>query len=184
MNNINQKFLKLLQILLLSTLLIFMISACGDDSNPTDNDDDDNVSSTTLTINGDGWSNKSLTVNTSVGTYATMSKMTVISVSFDEDIQMIIYVNGGATGTYNFKEVETGQGNGITLTTGSGDLSKFYFWKDNSGSATISSYGAVGSKISGTFTGKLYNAATDAEITISGTFNALRTVDVPTSALN
>ena len=97
---------------------------------------------------------------------------------------MLIYVNGGKSGTYNFKEVESGQGNGITLTSGSGETGKYYFWKDNSGSVTISSYGSVGGKVSGTFTGKLYNATTDAEITITGTFNAMRTVDVPTSALN
>ena len=176
----NKNILKLF----LVASLLFIISACGDDSNPTDNDDDKNSSGTTLTINGDGWSNKSLTVETSVATYATVSQMTVVNVSFNEDVQMLIYVNGGKSGTYNFKEVESGQGNGITLTSGSGETGKYYFWKDNSGSVTISSYGSVGGKVSGAFTGKLYNATTDAEITITGTFNAMRTVDVPTSALN
>lgn len=171
--------------MLMLTSFLFMISACGDDSNPTDNDDDNNNSTnTTLSINGDGWSNKSLTANTSVSTYATASQMTVINGVFPEDVQILIYVKSNKTGTYNFKEEESGQGNGITLSTGSGDLAKFYFWKDNSGSTTISSYGSVGGKVSGTFTGKLYNAITDAEITISGSFNAMRTVDVPTNVLN
>ncbi|MBK8945110.1 MAG: hypothetical protein IPM32_07515 [Ignavibacteriae bacterium] len=172
--------------MLMLTSILFMISACGDDSNPTDNDDDNNNNSTntTLSINGDGWSNKSLIANTCVSTYATASQMTVINGVFPEDIQILIYARTNKTGTFNFKEEETEQGTGITLSSGSGDLSKFYFWKDNSGSITISSYGAVGGKVSGTFTGKLYNALTDAEISISGSFNAMRTVDLPTSALN
>ncbi|MFZ1291787.1 MAG: hypothetical protein WAR79_16945 [Melioribacteraceae bacterium] len=179
-----QKSNKFFLIFLMAVSFIFMISACGDDSSPTDNDDNNNSSSTTLSINGDGWTNKSLTANTSISTYATASQMTVVNGVFPEDVQILIYVKSNKTGTYNFKEEESGQGNGITLSTGSGDLAKFYFWKDNSGSTTISSYGSVGGKVSGTFTGKLYNAITDAEITISGSFNAMRTVDVPTNVLN
>ena len=177
----NKNILKLFLI----ASLIFIISACGDDSNPTDNNNDNNLTTSTLKLDGDGFSNKSVSAEAAVATYASVTQMTIISVSYNEDIQMLIYVKGNKTGTYTFETINNdGLENGISITSGTGQTAKYYLWNNQSGSIKISSYGSVGGKVSGTFTGKLYNVATEAEVTISGSFSAMRTVDVPTSGLN
>lgn len=175
----------ILRLLFISVFLI-TISACGDDSNPTDNNDDNNnTTSSTLKLDGDGFSNKSLSTETAVATYASVTQMTVISISFDEDVQMLIYLKGNKTGTFTFEASNNDAlENGISVTSGSGQTAKYYLWKEQSGSIKITSYGSVGGKVSGTFTGKLYNVISDAEMTISGSFSAMRTVDVPTKVIN
>jgi hypothetical protein len=180
--NINLKNInKIVSVIIISLFLTTLFSSCKkDSSNPADGGNGGGGGNYTVTLNGDGWTNKSVTTSVSTSTYSISGQFTAINIICSDDIKLLCYTPGNQTGTFNF---ENGQGSaqdiGITLSSGTGQNVKWYFGGDNSGTVTISSYGAVGAKVSGSFTGTLTNPLTQAEITVSGTFSATRTVDLP-----
>jgi hypothetical protein len=182
MNISLKKISKSAFIIFFSIFLTTFLSSCKkDSSNPTDGGNGGGGGGNyTATINGDGWTNKSVTISTSTSTFGVSSQITAVNMICSDDIKLLAYTPGGQTGTFNFgTAASASQAVGITLTTGSGATTKFYFAKENSGTVTISSYGSIGGKVNGSFSGTLVNATSQAEITISGSFSATRTPDVP-----
>jgi len=166
---------------LISVLFIFTVlfSSCKkDDSNPTDINGGGNTTST-ITLNGDGFSNKQVTISAGTSGYSTANQVTGGTLSCSDNIQVTFIVPGNQTGTFNFSVEETSSDilTGLLLVSGTGTNAKQYGVMSGSGSITISSYGAVGSAIKGSFTGKIYNVLTQAEVTISGSFSAIRVPD-------
>ncbi len=169
---------------ILSLVFIFSVFIAGckkDDSNPTGTDTTGGTYS--ITLNGDGFSNKQVTpgssITTAFVTYSTGSQKTGGFLACSDNINVWFFTPGQQTGTFNF-EIGNDQSDpsaGLIVSSGTGTSIKTYYSKTGSGSITISSYGSVGSQVKGSFTGKVYNVATDAELTISGSFNANRTVD-------
>ena len=174
---------KILIVFFISLSLTTFLSSCKkDSSNPADAGTGGNGggggNSGSMTLNGDGWSNKVITITTAASAYGVSAQLTAINIICSDGITIIAYSTGNQTGTFNFTNDPT-QGGGITLTSGTGQTAKYYLSKENAGTVTLSSYGGVGQTVSGSISGTIVNAATQEEVTINGSFNATRTVDVP-----
>jgi hypothetical protein len=174
---------RILTVILISLSLTAFLSSCKkDSSNPagagTGGNGGGGGNSGSITLNGDSWSNKAITVTTGASTYGISAQITAINIVCSDGIVIVVYTPGNQTGTFNFTNDPT-QGGGVTLTSGSGQTATYYLSKENAGTVTLSSYGSVGQTVSGSISGTLVNATSQAEITINGSFNATRTVDVP-----
>ncbi len=171
---------------ILSFVFVFAIlfaSCKKDDSNPAGTGDNGGNSTYTITLNGDGFSNKQVTPGTTATTayamYSPTEQKTGGYLACSDNINVSFFTQGQQTGTFNFAVGTDGSDpeNGLVVTSGTGTGMKIYYAKTGSGSITITSYGSVGGQIKGTFTGKIYNATTDVEVTISGSFSATRIPD-------
>ncbi|RJP71476.1 MAG: hypothetical protein C4539_04970 [Ignavibacteriales bacterium] len=167
---------------ILSLVFVFAVLIAGckkDDSNPTGTDTTGGTYS--ITLNGDGFSNKQVTINSAAGGYSTTNDVTGITLSCSDNIMVTLVSPGKQTGTFNFSVDETSSDiiTGLLLVINAGTTStKTYGVKSGSGTITISSYGSVGGQIKGSFTGKIYDVTSPTtEVTISGSFSATRVPD-------
>lgn len=171
---------------ILSLVFIFSVFIAGckkDDSNPAGSGDNGGNSTYTITLNGDGFSNKQVTpgstATTAYAMYSPTQQKTGGYLACSDNINVSFFTQGQQTGTFNFSvgDNDSDPEVGLIVTSGTGTSMKIYYGKTGSGSITITSYGSVGGQIKGTFTGKIYNSTTDAEVTISGSFSATRIPD-------
>jgi hypothetical protein len=89
-----------------------------------------------------------------------------------DSLIMLIVFRGNQTGNINWND-----DNGVILyKSGTSGLSTFI--GVSQGSTTISSYGSIGGKVDGSVSGKLVDAATQAEVNVSGNFSATRIQDI------
>jgi hypothetical protein len=129
-----------------------------------------------ITLNGGGFNNQQITFNTGIGGYAINENITYaqfLAVQGGDTLLCYISYSGKQTGNQAWDLADTGvllyeYGNsGTTIFTPS------------AGSTNITSYGNVGSNITGTFSGTLQDASSQ-NISISGTFSVQRSADIQT----
>jgi len=198
-----------LRIAVVFTLLgLAVMTGCKKDSSPTSvvntTTGGGSFTSATFTLNGGGYSNQAFTITsngiTALGfdvdaysVYKASTNVTAIAITNDNTggnlQQIIIALPGNQTGTFNWTN-STSANNAIAFLlefTSSSVTTFFYSSLDNggniNGSVSLTSYGAVGNKINGTFSGKLYKvtaAGIDSSVTVSnGTFSVVRAPDQP-----
>jgi hypothetical protein len=124
-----------------------------------------------LTLNGAGYTNKSVTLSNGIAEFSPSDTVTAIQFSgkVDSDsLYFAIIFKGNQTGTINWNDE-----NGALLLKNASS----FFIGASQGTTTVSSYGAVNGKIEGTITGKLIEQTTQVELNISGSFSAVRIPD-------
>lgn len=138
-------------------------------------------SDNSITINGGGYSNLTFNLSNAVGAYVSADTTTSLIMSGSasgDSVYVAFSFAGNSTGTYTWQNYSSGS---TILVVRIGGLSAtnpvLLVSDDNSGSTIVTSYGAVGSAISGTYSGKLYNLVTQQEITVTGKFSGLRVQD-------
>jgi hypothetical protein len=166
---------KLPQTVLVLLFTVMFFYACSSDSeNPVDPNNVTN-STATLTLNGAGYTNKSVTLGNGIAGYSISDTLTAVQFSgkVDNDsLYFSVVFKGNQTGTINWNDEN---GAIIYRTTSSGN---YFYIGITQGTTTVSSYGAVGGKIEGTLSGKLIEASSLAELNISGSFSAVRLPDM------
>jgi len=128
-----------------------------------------------LTLNGSGYTNKSVTLSNGISAYSPSDTVTVVQfsgISDSDTLQFFIVLKGNQAGTVNWN---SDNGAIMSKRTSSGNL---FFVGETQGSTTISSYGAVNGKVEGTISGKLIEEGSSTELNISGSFSAIRVPDV------
>ncbi|HEX9250733.1 MAG TPA: hypothetical protein VF870_00750 [Ignavibacteriaceae bacterium] len=166
---------KLPQIVLVLLFTVLFFYACSSDSeNPVDPNNVTN-STATLTLNGAGYSNRTVTLGNGIAGYSISDSLTAVQFSgkVDNDsLYFSVVFKGNQTGTINWNDEN---GAIIYRTTSGGN---YFYIGITQGTTTVSSYGAVSGKIEGTLSGKLIEASSQAELNISGSFSAVRLPDM------
>jgi hypothetical protein len=166
---------KLPQIVLVLLFTVLFFYACSSDSeNPVDPNNVTN-STATLTLNGAGYSNRTVTLGNGIAGYSISDTLTAVQFSgkVDNDsLYFSVVFKGNQTGTINWNDEN---GAIIYRTTSSGN---YFYIGITQGTTTVSSYGVVSGKIEGTLSGKLIEASSLAELNISGSFSAIRLPDM------
>lgn len=135
-------------------------------------------SQVTMTLNGDGYSNQAVTLSNGLSSYSTGQNYTAVIFSGNvgtDSLYFYVVFEGNQTGTKNWDD-----NNGIILYKSSSSGTKSFMGVSN-GTLSVSSYEAVGGKVSGTFSGQIVNV-NDTTNTISitnGSFSGVRVADVP-----
>lgn len=124
----------------------------------------------TFTLNGGGFSNRVITLSTAVARYDAGEDETAIAaggISGTDSLTCSVVFRGNRTGTFSWSSPDYG----FAVAFSSGN--RVYF--PTSGSTTVSAYGAVGSAVSGTFSGTVTHLGTTETVTVSnGQFSATR----------
>ncbi len=157
-------------------LAFILLIGCSSDKNDNPvNPGNPTNSEARLTLNGGPFVNQSVTLSNGVSTYSVTDTATAVqfigTVNADSLIMLIVF-RGNQTGNINWDN-----DNGVILyKNGTSGLSTFI--GVSQGSTTISSYGSIGGKVDGSVSGKLVDAATQAEVNVSGNFSATRIQDI------
>jgi hypothetical protein len=155
-------------------LALMSFFACSKDSDSPVDPNNITNSTATITLNGAGYTNKSVTLSNGLAEYSIPDTMTALQFSgkVDNDtLYFAILVKGNNTGTYNWDDEN---GTVIYRITSTGN---YTYVGVTQGSTTISSYGGVTGKIEGTVNGKLIEVSSLNELNISGSFSAVRLPD-------
>ena len=164
------------QFVLVFVLALMSFYACSKDSDSPVDPNNVTNSNAALTLNGSGYSNKSITLGNGACSYYPAENITVVQFSGKVDSDSLFFVFqfiGNTTGTHHWRSSEP---DGLIIKSGSSGFS--YFYADSTGSTTVNSYGAVNGKVEGTIAGKLIEASSSSELNISnGSFSALRIPD-------
>ncbi len=172
----------LLIVSIFSMVLVIGCSKKSDDSNPVIpglTDPNDFLGSASVTINGAGYSNKVLSFNYGIGLYGVQENLTYCQLYTQTETDSAyvgIMFPGNGTGNFAWSSMSDTSYNGVSLMIEKGDGSVEYYFADGNGSTNVKSYGAVGARIEGDFSGKLYSI-TDS-ISVSGNFSITRSADV------
>lgn len=163
--------------LFFSAILVsfFVFAGCSKDSNNPVDPGTVVKAEATLTLNGAGYTNKSVTLSNGICAYSPTDTVTAIQFAgkVDNDsLYFSIIFKGNQAGTITWNDEN---GAIIYRTTSTGD---FGYIGITQGSTTVSSYGAVNGKVEGTISGKLIETTTQAELNISGSFSAVRIPDI------
>ncbi|HZW40495.1 MAG: hypothetical protein ACM3O3_04575 [Syntrophothermus sp.] len=154
-------------------LSITMITGCKkDDNNPTGPGGGGGGGNNAITINGAGFSNAGMTVVASYSAFVTTENLTYVNLmgSFTSDTAFVVVAFPGQNGTSTWDGLSTGA---YLVLYGT---SRFFTAMPNSGTTTVTSYGAVGTAIGGSINGTLYDTQGDS-LKISGNFSATRLPD-------
>lgn len=177
----------LLTIVLLSTALL--ISGCSkdeSDDNPLDPGNGGiggNTSSNSITLNGGGYTNKTVNFNISIGAFIASENMTAVmmsGVSGNDSVFVGLSMSGNAAGTFDWEDYtsETSKTyviiriGGLTNPNAAVLISPL-----GTGKTIITGYGSVGQNIAGTFSGTLLRYSDQSQITVTGKFSALRSAN-------
>lgn len=162
------------QIVLVIVISVISFYACSKDSNSPVDPNNVTNSSANLTLNGDGYANKSVTLGNGLGEYSIPDTTTIVQFSgkVDNDtLYFAVVIKGNHTGTYNWND---DNGTIVYKITSTGS---YTYVGTSQGSTTINSYGAVNGKIEGTVNGKLIEGTSANELNVSGSFSAVRLPD-------
>ncbi|MDI6767779.1 MAG: hypothetical protein QME52_13240 [Bacteroidota bacterium] len=161
----------------LFTILIF--GACKEESSSPGPDNGTNVGLATasLIINGSGYINRTFSFSVATGVHSPVENETGIAAGLSsgtDSVALVIVFPGNQTGTFGWSDTTV-----VGLFVyGTGGIQKTFTSYDGSGSTTVSSFGAVGGFISGTFSGKLIGGTppntTDTVTVSNGSFSAKR----------
>ncbi len=155
-------------------IAVLMLTGCSKKSDNPVSPTSVTSAEANLTLNGAGYTNKSVKLSNGVCGYSVSDTATAVyfTGAVDGDtLQLYIVFKGNNKVTVNWD-----QDNGSILykNTSTGQL---IFTGVQQGTTTISSYGAVGAKVEGNINGKLIESTTLAELNISGSFSAVRVPD-------
>jgi len=159
--------------LLFLTAAIISFTGCKkDSSSPTG--PETVLGSGKITLNGGGFSNKSIDFYLSMGSHATATNSTeiVCYTAGTDSLWFAISFPGASTGTYSWS---AGSTSFTTLYLYSAQ--KTYVSLYN-GQTVITKVDGVGGKIAGTFSGYVVNTVNADSISVSGSFSATRLSDV------
>lgn len=132
-------------------------------------------SEASITFNGAGFTNNTITLGNGGCSYSPTENLTVATFSgaFGSDSLVLVFqFVGNQTGARSWRSSEPD-----ALIYKYGTSGTFYFYADSTGSTSVSSYGAVSGKVEGNITGKLIEVTSQTELNISGNFSALRIPD-------
>lgn len=170
-------------LMILSVSLLFILSGCSKkENNPVVPGDNTPVTGGgSITLNGGGYSNKSLSSPASTAGYIDEYRSTLVSFyvnsGTDTVLTMIIFP-GKAAGNFAWKGMVIDDSTSSTYWDGAslsfGHLAYKIYMPLAGGKTTITKYGNVGQFIEGTYSGKIQDPATTAEINVTGSFKALR----------
>jgi hypothetical protein len=168
------KKIKILTIGFSTLIAVLMLTGCSKKS-------DNPVAPTQITsaeanivLNGAGYTNKSITLSNGLCGYSIPDTTTVVYFNGTNDgdsLHLYIVFKGNHTGTINWDQ---DNGSELYKNTSSGYLT---FIGISQGTTTVNTYGAVGDKIEGNINGKLIESTSQTELTISGSFSAVRVPD-------
>jgi len=156
---------------LVLTLLSLIIFALGCKEETSTAPEEPNPSGTmTFTLNGGGFSNRTITLSAAVARYDVGEGETGVAaagISGTDSVNCGLVFPGNQTGTFSWVSGDFG------LVFALSNPQRVYF--PVSGSTTVSSYGAVGSNVRGTFSGTVTRLGTNETVTVSnGQFSATR----------
>lgn len=173
------KNLKSLLFIIIAFATLSLIVSCSsdteDDNNPVI---PGNNSQITMTFNGDGYSNQSVTLSNGISSYSVSQNYTAVLFSGkagSDSVYFYVVFTGNQTGTKSWDD-----DNGVIMYKSSTSGNKSFMGVSN-GTLSISSYEGVGGKVSGSLSGQIINAV-DTTNTISitnGTFSGTRIADIP-----
>lgn len=167
----------LFSIFAFATLSLFVSCSSDkkDDENPLV---PGNNSQVTMTFNGDGYSNQAVTLSNGISSFSVSQNYTAVIFSGkvgSDSLYFYVLFDGNQTGTKSWDD-----NNGVIMYRSSTSSNKSYIGVSN-GTLNVTSYEAVGGKVSGTLSGQIVDAVdTLNSISISnGNFSGLRVTDIP-----
>ncbi|HEX7356795.1 MAG TPA: hypothetical protein VF270_03685 [Ignavibacteriaceae bacterium] len=155
-------------------LLMALNYSCSKDSNNPADPNNIVTSEAKLTLNGAGYTNKSVTLSNGVCSYSPGDTLTaaIFSGKVDSDsLYFYVIFKGNQTGTFNWNTE-----NGVLIYKSSSGGFVSYIGVTQ-GTTTISAYGSVTGKVEGSVNGKLIESGSLAELNVTGTFSATRVPD-------
>lgn len=162
------------QIVLAIVIAVMSFYACSKDSDSPVDPNNVTNSNANLTLNGDGYANKSVSLGNGLGEYSIPDTTTIVQFSgkVDNDtLYFAVVFKGNHTGTYNWDD---DNGTIVYKITSTGN---YTYVGVSQGLTTINSYGAVNGKIEGIVNGKLIEGTSANELNINGSFSAVRIPD-------
>ncbi len=171
----NQKIkLFSLCIVILLSIMVGCSKSSDNNNNPVDPGNQTNYEAK-LTLNGSGYSNLNVTLGNGGCGFSIPDNVTgfvFFGMAGSDSLTFVFQIPGKQAGTYSWRASEP---DAVILKQGTSGTTAFY--ADSIGTTTISNYGAVAGKVEGNISGKLINPVSNTELTISGTFSALRVPD-------
>ncbi len=145
------------------------VAGCGKKEATGPDDDQITVGTMTFTLNGGGFNNQVITLSNAVAVYEADEQVTGVGargVIGTDSISCAVAFPGNRTGTFSWSPPDYGLGIAI------GNRA---FYGPVTGTTTVTSYGTVGSTVSGSFSGKIVRLGTSDTVTVSnGRFSARR----------
>jgi len=172
------KNLKSILLLIFAVVTITIFSSCSSkkDNNPV-NPGNPSTSQITMTLNGDGYSNQAVTLSNGISSYSVSENYTAVLFSGkagSDSLFFYVIFAGNQTGTKSWDD-----NNGVIMYKSSASANFSYLGITN-GSLNVTSYEAVGGKVSGTLSGQIVEATSSNTIDITnGSFTGSRIADIP-----
>ena len=169
-----QQFSKMFLVVLISAILF---AACSKDSNnPVDPGTDPNTSGASIKINGGGFVNKQVNLSLGISAYLVNDNATYaqfVGAVDNDSLYFVFAFEGKQSGTFQWS------GSSIeTYLLHISQTGSLVYSNMTEGSTAVSSYGEIGGKITGNFSGKLIEtSAQQVELTVEGTFSVVRGPD-------
>jgi len=172
------KNLKSILFLIFAVVTITILSSCSSkkDNNPV-NPGNPSASQITMTLNGDGYSNQAVTLSNGISSYSVSENYTAVLFSGkagSDSLYFYVIFAGNQTGTKSWDD-----NNGVIMFKSTTSGGSSYLGVTN-GSLNVTSYEAVGGKVSGTLSGQIVEATSSNTIDITnGSFTGSRIADIP-----
>jgi hypothetical protein len=173
MKKLNSMFLSI--IVILTVALFVSCSDKKDNNNPLVPGTNAQI---TMTFNGDGFSNTAVSLNNGMSSYSVGENYTAVLFSGkagNDSVYFYVLFAGNQATSKNWDD-----DNGVIMYRSTSTGNKSYMGISN-GSLSITSYEAVGSKVSGTLQGQIVDVSdTTKTINITnGNFSSTRIADIP-----
>jgi hypothetical protein len=172
-------FMKNTTTFLMATLLVVLLLSSGCSKKDSTTNPVTPVTTTggsaSFTLNGAGFTSQSFSITGFLGGYSVsdrVSGVTGSSATTGDSTMLTIVFPGSSTGTFPFGDTA-----GVVISRGTGSSQRGFVSGLGGGQIVVTTYGAVGGSITGTFSGKLYevtNLGVDSVTVSNGSFNALR----------
>lgn len=163
---------KLLAVVLI--ILSFGIISCSKKSNPVEPPTGGSTEAK-ITLNGAGFSNEQVSLKSGLSSYFINDNETYIQfieAAGADTVFLALVFSGKQTGNYSWSATTPM----VALFISSGSSSAT-FLSSGTGSTNVTSYGDVGGSISGNLSGTMIEAASSANLQVSGTFTVTRGPD-------
>jgi hypothetical protein len=170
---------KSLLFIILAFATLSLVVGCSSDKKDDDNPlVPGNNSQISMTFNGAGFSNQTVTLSNGLSSYSASQNYTAIIFSGKagaDSVYFYVVFDGNQTGTKSWDN-----NNGVIMYRSASGVNYNYLGASN-GTLNITSYEAVGGKVGGTLSGQMVDV-TDTTVAISitnGNFSSTRVTDVP-----
>jgi len=166
--------MKLFAIGLAAFIAVLTLTGCSKKSDNPVSAPEVTAAEANLTLNGAGYTNKAVKLGNGICGYSVSDTATgiVFTGTADQDtLQFYIVFKGNHSGTISW------DADNALLLYKYASSGSFTFLGVQEGTTTVSTYGEVGGKVEGSISGKLYEATSQVELNISGSFSAVRIPD-------